>query len=53
MPHLPVCSTEVGGPVVHQTAPTLKEITARVGRLGGVLYLCGASPMWNHLGVVK
>ena len=41
MPHLPVCPTEVGGPVVHQAAPALEEITARVGRLGGVLYRMG------------
>ena len=37
MPHLPVYSTEVGGPVVHQAAPTLEEITARIRCLGGVL----------------
>ena len=41
MPHLPVCSTEIGGQVVHEAAPTLEEITAGVGRLGGVLYRMG------------
>ena len=41
MPHLPVYSTEVGGPVVHQTAPTLEEITARIRCLGGVAYRMG------------
>ena len=35
--HVPAGLPEVGGPVVHQAAPTLEEITARVGRLGGVL----------------
>ena len=41
MPHLAVCSTEVGGLLVHQVAATFKEITAGVGRLGGVLYRMG------------
>ena len=41
MIHLPVCRTNVGGSVVHQAAPTLEEITARVGRRGGVLYRMG------------
>ena len=36
-----VCPPEVARPVVHQAAPTLEEITARVGRLGGVLYRVG------------
>ena len=41
MPQLPVCPAEVGCPAVHQAAPTLEEITAGVGRLGGVLYRIG------------
>ena len=36
-----MCSTEVGRPLVHQAAPTLEEITARVGRFGGVLSRMG------------
>ena len=32
---------QVRRPVVHQAAPTLEEITAGVGRLGGVLYRMG------------
>ena len=28
-----MCSTEIGGPLVHQAAPALEEITAGVGRL--------------------
>ena len=35
-------------PVVHQAAPTLEEITARVGRLGGVLYRMGERGL-DHL----
>ena len=38
---MPVCPPEVARPVVHQAAPTLEEITPRVGRLGGVLYRMG------------
>ena len=38
---LPVLPIQVGRPVVHQQPPTLEEITARVGRLGGVLYRMG------------
>ena len=41
MPQLPVYLTEVDCPVVDQAAPTLEEITAGVGRLGGVLYRVG------------
>ena len=48
MPHLPVCPTEVGCPVVHQAAPPLEEITAGVGRLGGVLYRMGERGL-DHL----
>ena len=32
---------EISGPVVHQAAPALEEITACVGRLCGVLYRMG------------
>ena len=48
MPHLPVCSTDVLRPVVHQAAPTLDEITTRVGRRGGVLYCMGERGL-DHL----
>ena len=41
MPQLPVCPAEVGGPVVHQAAPAIKEITARIRCLGGVAYCMG------------
>ena len=33
MPHLPVCSTEVGGPVVHEPSPPREQVRAGVGRL--------------------
>ena len=52
MPHLPVCSTEVLRPVVHQAAPRLEEITARVGRLGGVLYCMGEAASTTTRGVL-
>ena len=35
------CPPEIGGPVVHQAAPTLEEITAGVGRLCRVAHRMG------------
>ena len=46
--HMPAFPHEVGGPVVHQAAPALEEITARVGRLRGVLYRMGERGL-DHL----
>ena len=44
---------EVGGPLVHQAAPTLEEITAGVGRLGGVLYRMGECGLDHFAGCVR
>ena len=41
VPCLPAWPAAVGRPLVHQAAPTLEGITARVGRLDGVLYRMG------------
>ena len=30
MPHLPVCPTKVGGPVVHEPPPPLEQVRAGV-----------------------
>ena len=49
--HLSTSPTEVGRPVVHQAAPTLEEITAGVGRLGGVLYRMGERGLGHFAGV--
>ena len=39
---------EIRGPVVHQAAPALQEITARVGRLRRILYRVGERGL-DHL----
>ena len=46
--HVPAFPTEVGSPVVHQASPALEEITARIGRLGGVAYRMGER-RFDHL----
>ena len=46
--HMSACLTEISRPVVHQAAPTLEKIAARVGRLGGVLYRMGECGL-DHL----
>ena len=50
---LPVLPIQVGRPVVHQAAPTLEEITACVGRLGGVLYRVGERGLDHFAGCVR
>ena len=40
-------------PVVHQAAPTLEQITAGVGRLGGVLYRMGECGLDHFAGCVR
>ena len=47
------CPPEVGRPVVHQAAPTLEEITAGVGRLGGVLYRMGERGLDHFAGCAR
>ena len=44
---------EVRRPVVHQAAPTLEEITAGVGRLGGVLYRMGEGGLDHFAGGIR
>ena len=51
--NLPALPIKVGGPVVHETAPTLEEITARVGRLGGVLYRMGECGLDHFAGCAR
>ena len=41
------------GPVVHQAAPTLEEIAAGVGRLGGILYRMGERGLDHLAGCVR
>ena len=33
-----MCSNEIGGPLVHQAAPTLEQVRPRVGRFDLVLH---------------
>ena len=47
----PAARAEIGCPFVHQAAPPLEEITARVGRLGGVLYRMGECGLDHFAGV--
>ena len=51
--HVLACPTEVARPLVHQAAPTLEEITACVGRLGGVLYRMGERGLDHFAGCVR
>ena len=45
--------TKVARPVVHQAALTLEEITARVGRRGGVLYRMGECGLDHFAGCAR
>ena len=45
-------TVEIGRPLVHQAAATFKEITAGVGRLGGVLYRMGERGLDHFAGCV-
>ena len=49
----PVLPIQVGRTVVHQAAPTLEEITACVGRLGGILYRVGERGLDHFAGCVR
>ena len=46
--HVSACPIEIGGPVVHQAAPTLEEITARISCLCRVAYRMGERGL-DHL----
>ena len=49
---LPPLAGQAGCPVVHQAAPTLEEITAGVGGLGGVLYRMGECGLGHFAGCI-
>ena len=49
----PAARAEIGGPVVHQAPPPLEEITAGVGRLGGVVYRMGECGLDHFAGCVR
>ena len=44
---------EICGPIVHQPPPTLKEVTAGVGRLGGALYRMSECGLDHFAGCVR
>ena len=50
--HVPAFPTEVGGPVAHQAASTLEEITARIGRLCRVAHRMGERRFDHFAGCV-
>ena len=49
----PAFPTKVGRPVVYQMPPTLEEVTAGVGRLGGVVYRMGERGLDHFAGCVR